>query len=96
MKGTNIVNPTTFFKRQGLTGRIAGCLLAALLVAVGGCGFSMATGGPNGARANKILNVSYDPTRELYREFNEAFAAHWQETTGQSVTIQQSHGGSGS
>ena len=43
-----------------------------------------------------ILNVSYDPTRELYREFNEAFAKHWRETTGKRVNIQQSHGGSGS
>lgn len=43
-----------------------------------------------------LLNVSYDPTRELYREFNEAFAKHWKTTTGQTVTIQQSHGGSGS
>lgn len=43
-----------------------------------------------------LLNVSYDPTRELYREFNDAFAKHWKATTGQTVTIQQSHGGSGS
>ena len=43
-----------------------------------------------------LLNVSYDPTRELYREFNAAFAKHWKEKTGQTVTIRQSHGGSGS
>ncbi len=43
-----------------------------------------------------IINVSYDPTRELYREFNEAFAQHWQETKGETVTIQTTHGGSGS
>jgi sulfate transport system substrate-binding protein len=42
-----------------------------------------------------LLNVSYDPTRELYREFNAAFARHWQEQAGESVTINQSHGGSG-
>jgi sulfate transport system substrate-binding protein len=42
-----------------------------------------------------LLNVSYDPTRELYQEFNEAFADHWKEETGETVTIQQSHGGSG-
>ena len=41
-----------------------------------------------------LLNVSYDPTRELYQEFNAAFAKHWQAKTGQSVTIKQSHGGS--
>lgn len=42
-----------------------------------------------------ILNVSYDPTREFYREFNAAFAAHWKSETGEDVTIQTSHGGSG-
>jgi sulfate transport system substrate-binding protein len=42
-----------------------------------------------------LLNVSYDPTRELYVEFNKAFAAHWKTKTGQEVTIKQSHGGSG-
>ena len=42
-----------------------------------------------------LLNVSYDPTRELYQEFNAAFIKHWKEKTGEDVTIQQSHGGSG-
>ncbi len=42
-----------------------------------------------------LLNVSYDPTRELYDEYNKAFAAHWQAKSGQKVTIRQSHGGSG-
>jgi sulfate transport system substrate-binding protein len=42
-----------------------------------------------------LLNVSYDPTRELYQEFNAAFAKHWSSKTGQFVTIKQSHGGSG-
>lgn len=42
-----------------------------------------------------LLNVSYDPTRELYRDFNEAFAEHWKAKTGQTVKINQSHGGSG-
>ena len=42
-----------------------------------------------------LLNVSYDPTRELYREFNAAFAAKWLKDTGETVTIEQSHGGSG-
>ena len=42
-----------------------------------------------------LLNVSYDPTRELYVEYNAAFIRHWREKTGQIVTIQQSHGGSG-
>jgi sulfate transport system substrate-binding protein len=42
-----------------------------------------------------LLNVSYDPTRELYQDFNTAFAKYWKDKTGQNVTIQQSHGGSG-
>ncbi|HEY7532852.1 MAG TPA: sulfate ABC transporter substrate-binding protein [Nitrospiraceae bacterium] len=47
------------------------------------------------ADAVSLLNVSYDPTRELYQEFNAAFAKYWQAKNGQSVTIKQSHGGSG-
>ena len=46
-------------------------------------------------QAVTLLNVSYDPTRELYVEFNAAFAKHWKAKTGQDVTIKQSHGGSG-
>jgi sulfate transport system substrate-binding protein len=42
-----------------------------------------------------LLNVSYDPTRELYQDFNAAFAAYWKGKTGEKVTINQSHGGSG-
>ena len=42
-----------------------------------------------------LLNVSYDPTRELYRDVNAAFAEHWKEQTGETVTIRMSHGGSG-
>jgi len=50
-----------------------------------------------GAQAAEItlLNVSYDPTRELYQEYNGAFAKYWKEKTGDDVTIKQSHGGSG-
>ena len=47
------------------------------------------------AQAQTLLNVSYDPTRELYKEFNPAFSRYWQKKTGQNVTINQSHGGSG-
>jgi sulfate/thiosulfate-binding protein len=45
--------------------------------------------------AQRLLNVSYDPTRELYTDFNAAFVKYWQGKTKQTVTIQQSHGGSG-
>jgi sulfate/thiosulfate transport system substrate-binding protein len=47
------------------------------------------------AAAYKLLNVSYDPTRELYEDYNQAFAAYWKAKTGDSVSINQSHGGSG-
>lgn len=69
---------------------LAALLLAALLLA--GCG-----GNDQGkeARVITLLNVSYDPTRELYRDYNEAFAAHLLETTGQTVKIEMSHGGAG-
>ncbi len=43
----------------------------------------------------EMLNVSYDPTRELYADFNQAFAKHYKETTGTDVSVKQSHGGSG-
>ncbi|MES3023628.1 MAG: sulfate ABC transporter substrate-binding protein [Pseudomonadota bacterium] len=42
-----------------------------------------------------LLNVSYDPTRELYQDYNAAFAKHWKATAGDKVTVRQSHGGSG-
>lgn len=57
-----------------------------------GCGNNEASGGKDSV---ELLNVSYDPTRELYQEFNEAFSKHWEAEEGQKVTIQQSHGGSG-
>ena len=47
------------------------------------------------AKDVKLLNVSYDPTRELYREFNAAFAKDWQQKKGQKVEVENSHGGSG-
>ena len=47
------------------------------------------------AKDIQLLNVSYDPTRELYEQYNKAFSAHWKQQTGDDVTIRQSHGGSG-
>ena len=68
-----------------LVRRLAVALAAALVL-----------GTAAGAQAQTtLLNVSYDPTRELYQEFNAAFAKHWKAKTGQTVTIKQSHGGSG-
>src|SRR5258708_39511390 len=43
----------------------------------------------------KLLNVSYDPTRELYEDYNKAFAAYWKSKTGDTVSVNQSHGGAG-
>jgi sulfate/thiosulfate-binding protein len=71
---------TTRFKRL-----IDVALVAALLL--GGAGVAQAQ--------VKLLNVSYDPTRELYQDVNKAFAAQWKQKTGQSIEISQSHGGSG-
>jgi sulfate transport system substrate-binding protein len=77
-----------------------GCLLAGLAL-LPGCSKSAAEDSrPDGAGRKRqsevsILNVSYDPTREFYAEYNAAFARHWREKTGQEVTIEQSHGGSG-
>ena len=57
--------------------------------------FAMVLGlGAAGSAQVKLLNVSYDPTRELYQDFNTAFAKYWQAKSGQTVTIEQSHGGS--
>lgn len=70
------------------TRRLARHLAAA--IAIGLFGFAAAQ-----AHANTtILNVSYDPTREFYTEFNAAFARHWKEKTGQDVSFNVSHGGS--
>ena len=64
-------------------------LVLALAVGIGSF-----TGWVNAAEL-KLRNVSYDPTRELYADFNKAFAKYWQEKTGNTVSIEQSHGGSG-
>jgi len=60
---------------------------------VGLVAISMAGYAP--AKDVKLLNVSYDPTRELYQDINKAFAKQWKDKTGDTVTIEQSHGGSG-
>ncbi len=59
-------------------------------------GLSLTAGlfGPAQAETT-LLNVSYDPTREFYEEYNALFAEHWQKETGETITIEQSHGGSG-
>ncbi len=54
-----------------------------------------AAAGLAAAKDITLLNVSYDPTRELYQDYNAAFAKHWKAKTGDNVTVKQSHGGSG-
>jgi sulfate/thiosulfate transport system substrate-binding protein len=60
---------------------------------VAGLGLLLAMSIPGWGQVS-LLNVSYDPTRELYQDFNRAFAQYWKAKTGQTVTIEQSHGGS--
>ena len=76
-------------------------LLLPLALSLFGCGHKSAdtSAGPSTSAASgsgtTLLNVSYDPTREFYKDYNAAFAKYWQGKSGQTITIQQSHGGSG-
>ena len=65
---------------------------ALLLILAAGAAFTLPARADNSVT---LLNVSYDPTRELYQDFNAAFASYWKVKTGQTVAINQSHGGSG-
>lgn len=67
------------------------------LGALTACGSGSASGSGSAASGDSvtITNVSYDPTRELYEQYNDAFASYWEQKTGQKVDITQSHGGSG-
>lgn len=79
----------TFMKRSGSMRSLLTLLLTGLL-------FQQAlTQGSVMAASIELLNVSYDPTREFYAEYNAAFAKYWKAKTGDSVNINQSHGGSG-
>jgi sulfate transport system substrate-binding protein len=69
---------------------VLGALAALLAVPFGAPQTARAAGAPA-----TLLNVSYDPTRELYVDYDKLFADYWKRKTGQTVTIQQSHGGSG-
>jgi len=65
------------------------------LLAAAGLGGASLFAGAQDAAPVTLLNVSYDPTRELYAEYNKAFAMYWKAKTGQDVSVKQSHGGSG-
>src|SRR4051794_4994897 len=76
------------------------CLIGVVTAigAMAGCGGPAPDGGQSASAAPsavELLNVSYDPTRELYQDFNGAFAKSWEAKTKQRVSIRQSHGGSG-
>jgi sulfate/thiosulfate-binding protein len=73
--------------------RRTGALRCALGVLI--CSLGMLAAVSAGAATITLLNVSYDPTRELYDDYNKSFAAYWKTTTGDTVIVNQSHGGSG-
>jgi sulfate/thiosulfate transport system substrate-binding protein len=80
---------TSWLLAIGVATVLAGCSKS------GATSDAAATGGKESKEPISIDNVSYDPTRELYEEYNPAFAKFWKEETGQEVTIRQSHAGAG-
>ncbi len=88
MEGASVKVPTRVHARRWLP-----LVLALSLVGCSKSGGDAATASSEGAVT--LLNVSYDPTRELYADFNTAFAKHWEAKSGKKVTVKQSHGGSG-
>ncbi|ATQ41673.1 sulfate ABC transporter substrate-binding protein [Caulobacter mirabilis] len=81
-----MTNDLRNLSRRGVLG--AAALAAPAALAAGGAAQAQ-------AKPLTLLNVSYDPTRELYKDINAAYAKYWKDKTGQTLTIQQSHGGSG-
>ena len=77
-------------KKRVMAGALVITMVCALMFA--GCGKPS----KEESQGMELLNVSYDPTRELYEKYNELFAEYWREKTGEEVMITQSHGGSGS
>ncbi len=69
--------------------------LQRLATGLAGLALSLMVMTPTHAATNQLLNVSYDPTRELYEDYNEEFAKYWKQKTGTEVQVKQSHGGSG-
>ena len=89
---SSILNRGVWKKRGillGLTLILGGTMI------LSGCGNGKSKENEKDAKVVELLNVSYDPTRELYVETNEGFSKYWKEKTGQDVIINQSHGGSG-
>jgi sulfate transport system substrate-binding protein len=85
-----------YLKKPLTLAALAAAAVASGAFALVGCGARQSSGEPVAANASQvtILNVSYDPTRELYVDYNAAFAKYWAAKSGQKVAINQSHGGS--
>ncbi len=85
------------FGKKVLSLTLASALAAGAFAGCGSGSDAAETAGGSAASGDavEITNVSYDPTRELYAAYNEMFAEHWKEKTGQTVTVVQSNGGSG-
>src|SRR6202789_4479940 len=85
MKPPRPVMPQAILSRRDAIAATASALLATTLLATTG----------RAAESTTLLNVSYDPTRELYRDFNRAFIKAWKAKTGETIVVNQSHNGSG-
>ena len=89
---TKNINPLTPTRRGLMTAAAGGAAVIAAPAILGAAGQALAA--PAG-KPLTLLNVSYDPTRELYKDLNVAYAKFWKDRTGQDLVINQSHGGSG-
>lgn len=87
---------STYFIKKITAAALAASLALGALTGCGGSGNGSDGGGKGNGGKVTITNVSYDPTRELYAEYNKVFADHYKEETGKDIEIVQSHGGSGS
>jgi sulfate transport system substrate-binding protein len=94
--GRKMDKPERLKKRTIFKSSLVAILVFALVASLAGCGKTEQNATSQNTKPVSLLNVSYDPTRELYQEYNTAFAKYWKDKTGQDVTIEQSHGGSGS
>ena len=77
-------------------GIVVGMSMMLFVGSLTGCGSDSGKKNADGSDAITLTNVSYDPTRELYEQYNKIFKEHYKETTGKDIEITQSHGGSGS
>ena len=87
--------PIRFFVGQFVRGLVFSCVTFLFFGCKTGATSEQTSSSASVAPAVTLLNASYDPTRELYEDFNGAFAKYWKEKSGQQVTVKQSHGGSG-